>query len=184
MARIYMVRHGEAAAKWTEDLDPGLSDLGRKQAADMAQGLAALGPLAVITSPLKRCLETASSLEKLWQVSARVEPAVAEIPSPPDTTSVTDRGAWLANLRQGNWDRAEDWLKSWREGVRDCLLSLREDTVVSSHFVATNVAVGYASGDERVNCFSPDNCSITIIENTGGALRLIEKGVQASTVVR
>ena len=37
--QIAMVRHGRASAGWDTALDPGLDDLGRKQAEDVASKL-------------------------------------------------------------------------------------------------------------------------------------------------
>ena len=34
--RIYMIRHGKAAAGWDGDADPGLDDVGRAQAENVA----------------------------------------------------------------------------------------------------------------------------------------------------
>ena len=36
MTRVYMVRHGRAAAGWNVDPDPGLDDLGRSQSLAVA----------------------------------------------------------------------------------------------------------------------------------------------------
>ncbi|MBV9044707.1 MAG: histidine phosphatase family protein, partial [Alphaproteobacteria bacterium] len=66
MARIYMVRHGKAAAGFGEDMDPGLDATGKAQAEAVAQKLAPLGPLAILSSPLKRAQETAAPLAALW----------------------------------------------------------------------------------------------------------------------
>jgi len=59
MAKLYLVRHGQAAASWGEDPDPGLNALGHGQAARMAAALAALGPMPIMISPLRRTRETA-----------------------------------------------------------------------------------------------------------------------------
>ncbi|HUJ48347.1 MAG TPA: hypothetical protein VLV55_14525, partial [Rhizomicrobium sp.] len=59
------------------------------------------------------------------------------------------------------------------------LLAIPEDTAVFTHYIAINVAIGAAAGDDRVVVFSPDNCSVTILETDGGVLRLIEKGREA-----
>ena len=45
MPKVYMVRHGRAAANFTSDRDPGLDDLGRSQAVQAATVLAAQAPL-------------------------------------------------------------------------------------------------------------------------------------------
>jgi broad specificity phosphatase PhoE len=69
-------------------------------------------------------------------------------------------------------------LRSWRDQVLQTLLEIQRDTVVVSHFVAINVAVGHALGDDRVTCFQPDNCSCTILDSDGNALRLMELGAE------
>ncbi|MBK9972334.1 MAG: histidine phosphatase family protein [Acidimicrobiaceae bacterium] len=55
MPRLYLVRHGRAAAGWNTDPDPGLDAVGRHQAAAMTARLAPLGPLELVSSPLLRC---------------------------------------------------------------------------------------------------------------------------------
>ena len=57
MTQLYLVRHGRAAAGWNTDPDPGLDDIGRAQAAAAADRLAPIGPLPIVTSPLRRCRE-------------------------------------------------------------------------------------------------------------------------------
>jgi broad specificity phosphatase PhoE len=177
MARLYMVRHGRAAAGFGESHDPGLDERGREQAETVAQELVARGPLLIVSSPLRRTRETAAPLAKLWRVEPVIEEAVAEIPSPTD--NLQQRVAWLREFMAGSWRNATPALAQWREEAIAALLGIREDTVIFSHYVAINVAVGAATGDERVVVFSPDNCSITMFENDGGALRLIEKGREA-----
>ncbi|HZD26542.1 MAG TPA: histidine phosphatase family protein, partial [Alphaproteobacteria bacterium] len=63
------------------------------------------------------------------------------------------------------------------------LLAVPEDTVVVSHFVAINVAVGHALGDDRVVQFRPDNGSITVLESDGARLSVVELGAEAETTV-
>ena len=64
----------------------------------------------------------------------------------------------------------------WRQGVVEALLALKVDTVVFTHFIAINVVVGAATGDDRIVCFWPDNGSITIVEADGSRLTLMELG--------
>ena len=66
MTRIHLVRHGRAAAGWDVDRDPGLDALGAQQAAAVAERLAPLGPLEILSSPLRRCRETAGPLAAAW----------------------------------------------------------------------------------------------------------------------
>jgi broad specificity phosphatase PhoE len=79
----------------------------------------------------------------------------------------------------GSWRSAPTPLAAWREDALAVLGSLREDSVIFSHYVAINVAAGSALGDDRVVVFSPDNCSVTIFETENGKLHLLEKGFEA-----
>lgn len=181
MTRLYLVRHGKAAAGYAESIDPGLDDTGRAQAEAVAQRLFPLGPLAIVSSPLRRAQETAEPLVQLWQCQPAIENAVAEIPSP--QTGLADRGEWLRAFMQGTWRSASRGLAQWREEAIDALVNLSEDTVIFSHFIAINVALGASLSDDRVVLFHPDNCSITVLEVAAGSLRLIEHGVEAETDV-
>ncbi|MGH9300568.1 MAG: histidine phosphatase family protein [Acidimicrobiales bacterium] len=184
MARLTLVRHGRAASGWQDDADPELDDVGVAQAASMAQVLAPSGPWPVVVSPMKRTRQTAAALERQWSTEARVEPAVGEIPTPSGLPDLASRGPWLVRLMAGTWDTVDDpVLVDWRQGVLDALSVMDADTVVVSHFVAINVAVGAAVGDARLVSFRPDNCSRTVLDNHGGRLRLVELGHQAKTEV-
>ena len=46
-----------------------------------------------------------------------------------------------------------------------------------------HVAVGEATGDDRVVGFAPDNCSVTIVDVEDGSFRLVERGAEAATRV-
>lgn len=182
MARIYMVRHGKAASGWGDDLDPGLDELGQSQAEAVAEKLAPLGPMTVLTSPLKRTQETAAPLAALWGTSPAIADAVAEIPSP--TKSLAERKAWLMGAMSGSFDDLDQDYRDWRDGVVAFVRNLTEDTVIFSHFIAINVLVNAVEGSDRVVTFAPDNCSVSIFDVDGTRLSLIEKGHEATTEVR
>ena len=76
--KLYLIRHGRPSAGFAEAMDPGLDEVGRSQAEAVAQELAPLGPLSLVTSPLRRARDTAMPFETLWKVSARIEPAEGE----------------------------------------------------------------------------------------------------------
>lgn len=181
--RVYLVRHGRAAAGWDTDADPGLDDLGRLQAREVADDLEALGPLAVVTSPLRRCRETSAPLVERWSTIARVEPAVAEIPSP-DGVAMQDRVDWLRRGMAGTWTDLGPRYVAFRDGVAVAVAALPAHTVVFSHFVAINAAIGAALGDDRLVIRSLDNGSVTVIDVVAGALRLVEGGREADTLIR
>ena len=179
MPRIYMVRHGRAAAGFGEDMDPGLDDLGLGQAVAVAEKLQSIGPRLILSSPLKRTQETAAPLAKIWNRAPVIEHAVAEIPSPRGM-SLEERVVWLRKLMAGSWRDVPPELAQWREACVAAIATLREDAVVFSHYVAINVLMGSAQADDRVVVFSPENCSVTVFDNTGAKLRLLEKGSEAS----
>lgn len=179
MPRIYLVRHGHAAAGFGEDLDPGLDDAGRAQAAAAAERLKGLGPRLILSSPLKRAQETAAPLAAIWDRAPLIEPAVAEIPSPPGT-GLKERALWLRELMAGSWRDVGPSLAQWREACVAAMAGLKQDAVVFSHYVAINVLYGAATGDDKVVAFSPAYCSITSFDNAGGTLRLLDKGSEAS----
>ena len=177
------MRHGQPLAGYDQDHDPGLDDVGRAQAEAAAVDLAPLGPLPVVTSPLRRTRETAAPLERQWAVTASVEPAVGEIKSPTD--DLADRSAWLGEILRGRrrWAELDGERRQWRAGVVAALLALDVDTVVVTHYIAINAAVGEATGDDRVVNFRPDNCSCTALESDGQRLTLVQLGRQRETIV-
>ena len=179
MAKLYLVRHGRATAEWNEDYDPGLDELGRSQAQRAAQALKPLGPLRIISSPLARARETAIPLAEAWGCSVKIEERVGEIPPP--KKGLQDRGVWLGDLMTQKWPDLSRQLRAWRDGVIEALLSLDRETVVFSHFIAINAAVGKATGDERVLGFMPDNGSITVIRTENERLQLVRLGSQGET---
>ncbi len=181
MSRLYLVRHGRAAADWGSHVDPGLDDVGRTQAEAMAARLEPKAPLPLVASPLRRTRETAAALERRWEVAARIEPRVGEISSPLEDLAA--RADWLRGIMPCRWPELDDPLRRWRESVIEALRALSEDTVVVSHYIAINVAVGNALGDQRVTCFRPDHCSCTTLDIANGKIRLIELGAQAATRV-
>src|SRR5690606_39593804 len=146
----------EAAAGWGADLDPGLSEKGRAQAEAIARQVEErVGrKLPLLSSPLRRCRETSLPLATKWNTEPRIETRVAEIPSPVE--DLEKRGAWLLRVMSGTWDDAalpENTgngavdLLGWRKSVADALTEPKEDTVIFSHFIATNRASGLPPTD-------------------------------------
>ena len=181
MPTIYLVRHGQAAAGWDADPDPGLDALGQKQALQTAESLAPIGPLDILSSPLARTQETALPLTELWQTPARIEPRITEIPSP--TEDLSARAEWLRGVMGDRWTNLSQELLEWRQGIIDTLYALKKHTVIFSHFVAINAIAGKATNDERVVNFLPDNGSITIIETSNSGILMLEQGIEAGTKV-
>ena len=189
MTRIYMVRHGRAAAGWNVDPDPGLDELGRSQALAVAGQLSRLGPLDVVSSPLLRCQQTAFPLATAWKKDVAINPAVGEIPSPEGYT-LENRVEWLRAAMATTWsDVARDSgqkYADYRQDIARAVASLTSDTVIFSHFIAINAVIGAALGDDRVLIHHLDNCSVSVFETDGsGGLTLLEVGGEdANTLIR
>jgi len=181
--RVTLVRHGRASGGWDTDVDPGLDDVGFAQAEALAAVLAPAGPQALVVSPMRRCRETAAPLAAVWGVAPIVEPAVSEIPSP-DGMSMADRVTWLRVAMEGKWSQLGEPYTTFRSGVVARLLACPTDTVVISHFVAINAAIGAAVGDDRLVIRGLGNTSRTIIETDGTQLVLVEGGAEADTLIR
>jgi broad specificity phosphatase PhoE len=183
VTRLYLVRHGRASAGWDTDPDPGLDGIGARQAVDVAARLDAFGPVPIVTSPLRRCRQTAAPLAGLWQVEPVVEPAVGEIPSP-EGVAMEDRIDWLRAAMRGTWTELGPRYVAYRQRVVSTLIDLAADSVVFSHFVAINVAIGSALDDDRLVLRSLDNCSVTVVDVVDGGLQLVESGHEADTLIR
>ncbi len=181
MTVIYLVRHGQPETGWNAHQDPGLSDLGRRQAHAAARGLFERGPLPILVSPLRRTRETAHEFEMLWRRPATVEQRVVEIPSPGLTGA--ERSAWLKTLAHKRWTDLDEVVQSWRKQAIDCLLALSEDMVVVSHFMIINAVVGWTRGEASIVVCHPLPGSLTTLEREGDTFRVSEGAAGASTVL-
>ncbi len=181
--RLTLVRHGRATGGWDVDPDPGLDAVGVAQAHHLAALLGAGAPQPIVTSPMRRCRETAAPLARAWKVTPTVEPALTEIPSPVGV-AMAERVAWLRVAMAGAWSDLEPRYRAFRDGVIARMAACTVDTVVVSHFVAINAAIGIAVGDDRLVIRRLDNASRTVMEVDAGGLVLIEGGAEADTLIR
>ncbi|GAA0275582.1 hypothetical protein GCM10010302_11460 [Streptomyces polychromogenes] len=112
-ATFVLLRHGETALtpqkrfSGSGGTDPELSPAGRRQAAAVAEALAARGTVqAVVSSPLLRCRETAQAVGDRLGLPVTVEEGLRE----------TDFGAWegltFAEVRERFPDDLQAWLDS------------------------------------------------------------------------
>ena len=188
MPRLYLIRHGQPAATWGEaDEDPGLDATGRAQARAACDWLMALPPgerpQRVVSSPLRRCRETAMPTAEALGVEIEIDPIVGEIPTPA-ALHPSERASWLRQVFQGTWGEIRGDLDydQWRREIVGSLRA-RGDTAVFSHYVAINAVVSHLLRDEKVLHFRPDHTSITVLETDGTGLTLVAKGREASTGV-
>jgi broad specificity phosphatase PhoE len=189
MPRIHLIRHGRPASTWGqgEDDDPGLDPVGQAQAEAVRDRLLALPPgerpTRVVSSPLRRCRETAAPTAAALGLEIEIDPGVGEIPTP-DALAADQRRPWLQRAFQGTWDQIEgdrDYAV-WREAVV-AALQRRAGAAVFSHFVAINAVVSRLLDDPRVVGFRPDHASVTTLGIDEGGLTLLARGDEAVTTV-
>ena len=186
--RLYLIRHGRPASTWGgADDDLGLDDVGRAQSRAIADRLMALPederPTSVVSSPLRRCRETAQPLAAWLGVETVIEPAVGEIPTPAGL-SEEERPAWLRRSFDGDWSDIVGDIdyNAWRRQAADSLAK-RARAAVFSHYVAINGVLSVLCGSAKVIVFRPDHTSCTTLDLGPDGLRLVERGDQAATTV-
>lgn len=179
---IFLVRHGEAASSWGESPDPGLSELGLRQAVDVATQLRQLlvEPVQMISSPLQRAKETAAPLSRLLRQGVREDEAFREIPSP---VPLAQRQAWLRQFMQQQWSEQGADLQAWRGKALGQLMELRQSAVIFTHFLVINAVVGHVLDRPQTLCFWPDNGSVTRLRLTGSSLELVALGSEMETPI-
>lgn len=179
---VFLVRHGEAAASWSQSRDPGLSELGVEQACQAAQQLAQqVSPgTQLLSSPLARARETALPLARTLEQPVAINDAFREIPSP---VPLDQRQDWLRAFMRQRWETQPEELQQWRAAAYRQLLALSEPTVVYTHFLLINAMVGRVTEQAETLCFWPDNASITRLRHLGDSLELGELGRELDTVV-
>jgi broad specificity phosphatase PhoE len=182
MDTIRLIRHGEAAASWQQNPDPGLSESGRVQALRLAEELAAPAPTAIISSPLRRAQETAAPLALACHLSITIVDAFREIPTPPHI-AIGNRLSWLQACAHQPWRDADPVVLTWRDNLMQALMPLRGHVVIFTHFMVMNAVLGQMRGDDTLVCYQPDYCSVLTLERVGEVLNVRNVGRQAARPV-
>jgi probable phosphoglycerate mutase len=181
--RIYLVRHGEAAASWGQSADPGLSELGHAQAKNSAAGLETqLGSadISLVSSPLLRAQETAIPLAKSLGREVLIDERFREVPSP---VPLAERQDGLRGFMRQTWGEQDASLHDWRDSIVEAVQELPGSTVVFTHFLVINALVGWYTKRPETLVFWPDNASVTVLERTESALTVKTLGNEMATIV-
>jgi broad specificity phosphatase PhoE len=180
---IFLVRHGEAAAAWGQDPDPGLSELGKQQARATTERLVPqLGDVVqVISSRLLRAQETALPLLEVRPGELVINNAFREVPAP---VPLAERQDWLRGFMKQKWSEQPEDLLQGRANALAQLQQLTTPTVVFSHFLVLNAIVGAIQAQAETLVFWPDNASVTHLRlSSNGELSLVALGDQMDTVI-
>jgi broad specificity phosphatase PhoE len=107
--RILLARHGEtdwnAVGRWQGHTDRSLTELGRRQAAELAERLADIELDAVYSSDLLRAVETAEPVAKRLGLPLHTLPELREV----------DVGTWAGLTRDEVAERFPDGFRRWSE---------------------------------------------------------------------
>lgn len=186
--RLLLVRHGEST--WNQErrvqgqLDPTLSELGRRQARALADRLRGRRLAAFYSSDLRRA----------WQTAELVAEAVGAAPVPLPGLREIALGAWEGKTREDlmaefpaeweAWARRPSWdivpggegagsfearvLATLAEVQRDLA---RGDVLCLTHGGVIQVALGSVvvpgRGSDGLFPFLIENCSVTVLQRTG-----------------
>lgn len=110
MTTLYLARHGESdwnvERRWQGNADRPLTDLGRRQAGQLAERLASTPLDAVYSSDLLRARETAAAVARRQGLEVRTLAALREV----------DVGSWSGLTREEVEERFPAAFATWREG--------------------------------------------------------------------
>jgi probable phosphoglycerate mutase len=110
---IYVARHGEttwnAVGRYQGRLETPLSPLGQAQAQALAGALVDKGLERIISSPLKRCMQTALAVSIATGVPIEEEPLLLEIA----------HGTWEGRYRDEIAQNDPQTYRTWREHPQD-----------------------------------------------------------------
>ena len=179
---IWLVRHGEAAASFDQEIDPGLSLLGHEQAVTAAQQLSAIVPpdAQLLSSPKQRALQTGAPFVSLRDAVLQSDDRFIELPSP---EGLAQRSEWLQQALAANWSALPTAVHDWQNGIASALQSLSTPTVIFTHFLVINsIAAAISREDAVVQCL-PANGSIHHLQTEGARWRWASRGAMLESIV-
>lgn len=137
--QILLIRHGKPETG-TGDPDPALSEIGRAQARALAGFLSRCGIVSILSSPLRRAMETAAPTSERLGLDVRVVDGLAE----------ADR---FGESYQSVEELRRDPL-TWRSFLADPIGYLGADPVAFKKAVLESVELALTGGGERAALFT------------------------------
>ena len=182
MTSLWLVRHGEAAAGFSEDTDPPLSPLGREQALQSADTLNRCAPhdARLVTSPKRRAIETGEPYAVSVQAELEIDARFIELPSPGE---LAVRRQWLDEVLQGEWSALPEPVQEWRREIVSAIQSFTSPTVIFTHFLVINAVAAHISGEDRVVQCLPANVSVHELSTDGRDWQWRARGAMLNSVV-
>lgn len=175
MTDIWLVRHGEAAAGFGEEIDPGLSPLGHQQAAAAEKLLAPVVPehATLLSSPKRRAIETGKPLSLSRGQELLSDSRFIELPSP---GALPERHTWIQEVLKASWRDLPEPVAAWRANIFLALQAITTPTVIFTHFLVINSVESQITGDDRVVQCLPGNGSVHHLQIQGDDWRWVSRG--------
>jgi len=179
---IWLVRHGEAAAAFDQEIDPGLSPLGHEQAEAASQQLSAIVPedAQLLSSPKQRALQTGAPFAAIRGFELHHDARFIELPSP---EGLAQRSEWLQEALASNWSALPTAVHDWRDSTFMAVQALSTPTVIFTHFLVINSIAAVVSDEEAVVQCLPANGSIHHLQIDGTRWRWASRGAMLESIV-
>lgn len=193
MGRIFLVRHGQTTANAQQviqgpRIDAPLSDLGRRQAASVADALAQHPIAEVFSSPLARARETAQAVVSRHGVgggtahgSTHGHLAVQIVPE----LYEMDYGRFIGRTYQDVQPEMDQVLDAWRMGFVDQSFPGGESALLAQHRIrpfAARLAADGARHDVAVVAHGRIN-RVLLATLTGAGLQRLEEFPQSNASI-
>ena len=192
---LYLARHGETdfneEGRYQGQRESELTPRGRLQAERLAQALEGVAPQRIISSPLRRCMESARPLANRMKLPLEVSPDLIEIA----------HGTWEGRLRDEIAENDPETMRAWRskpENVtfdggeslamvdarwKHFLHSLRSEmtTVIVTHDVLVRLALLDATNKPLSRFWEPvvKNGAYAWVVKENGSMRVLNECVDA-----
>jgi probable phosphoglycerate mutase len=189
MATVYVARHAESEAnregRYQGRQDSPLSALGHRQAAALASALGASRVACVISSPLRRCVETALPVAARLGVPLECDDRLIEIAhgtwegrlrAEVEREDAARMHAWRAAPQHVSFDGGEslaDVDARWRSFVASCLTD--GDAIVVTHDILVRLAILAATNRPLAKLWEPkaENAAYAIFEINDARWQLV-----------
>ena len=84
----------------------------------------------------------------------------------------------------GTWQQLGQQFVDYKNDIGNFVKNLSHDTVIFSHFIAINAAIGYTTNTDQLVVAHLDNCSVTTFQiDDNKNLTIVDTGNEATTTV-
>lgn len=191
MAKVYVARHGETEynrqGRYQGRRDSALSALGRRQAAALAEKLAASAAVRVISSPLGRSIETARPIAERLGVTLELDDRLIEIAHGPwegrlrvelEREDPTRIAMWRSEPQEVQFEGGESVRAvdaRWRSFAAACPANL--DAIVVTHDILVRLAILAATNRPFARLWDApaENGAYALFEVENGEWRLLDE---------